>query len=239
MNQWCHELIGSLPLHQAPQRLLERVVLVAQDLGFEFCAIGVRLPYPLSSPRVELVSNYPKQWQAHYASEQYWARDPSVAYASRNSSLRLWDDQLFSGEQEMWSGARSAGLRHGWFMSSLETSGAGSMLTLARSSEPITATELAANAQKMSWLATATHFAYVKALLPQQLREPQYQLTSREIEVLRWTGDGKTSSDIADILTISDNTVNFHIKNAIKKMGANNKTAAAVKAALSGLLNHL
>ena len=112
MNQWCHELIGSLPLHQAPQRLLERVVLVAQDLGFEFCAIGVRLPYPLSSPRVELVSNYPKQWQAHYASEQYLARDPSVAYASRNSSLRLWDDQLFSGEQEMWSGARSAGLRH-------------------------------------------------------------------------------------------------------------------------------
>ena len=57
--------------------------------------------------------------------------------------------------------------------------------------------------------------------------------------MLRWTGDGKTSSDIADILTISDNTVNFHIKNAIKKMGANNKTAAAVKAALSGLLNHL
>lgn len=238
MNQWCQDLIGSLTTHQAPKGLAERVALGAQDLGFEFCAIGVRLPYPLSNPRVELVSNYPAPWQAHYASEQYLVRDPSVAQASRDSSLCVWDDQLFANEPEMWSGARSAGLRYGWFMSSVETSGAASMLTLARSSEPITQTELAANAQKMSWLTTATHFAYAKVLLQQQFREPQPQLTPREVEVLRWTGDGKTSSDIADILSISDNTVNFHIKNAIKKLGANNKTAAAVKAALSGLLSH-
>jgi DNA-binding CsgD family transcriptional regulator len=238
MNQWCDDLIGTLPLHQAPQRLLERVVLAAQEMGFEYCAVGVRLPYPLSNPRVELFNNYPKTWQAEYAAQRYLARDPSVAHGSRNSSLCVWDDRLFAGEPEMWSGARSAGLCHGWFKSSLETCGAASMLTLARSSEPITAAELAANAQKMAWLATATHVAYVKALMPQQLREPQCQLTSREVEILRWTGDGKSSSEIADILTISDNTVNFHIKNAIKKLGTNNKTAAAVRAALSGLLNH-
>lgn len=61
-------------------------------------------------------------------------------------------------------------------------------------------------------------------------------LTEREIEVLRWTADGKTSADISAILTISDNTVNFHIKNAVAKLGVANKTAAVVKAALLGYL---
>lgn len=238
MNQWCHDLIGTLPANAAPHRLLDRVVQAARELGFEYCAIGMRLAYPLTRPRVELANNYPKAWQSEYASQRYLERDPSVAIAARDCTLRLWDESLFACEPAMWSGAQAAGLRHGWFKSSLETCGAASMLTLARSSEPITAAEVAVNADKMSWLTTATHFACAKAMMPERLREPQSQLTSREIEILRWTGDGKSSREIADILTISDNTVNFHIKNAVKKLGTRNKTAAAVRAALTGLLNH-
>ena len=36
---------------------------------------------------------------------------------------------------------------------------------------------------------------------------------------------------------ISENTINFHMKNAITKLGAANKTAAVVRAAMRGLLN--
>ena len=61
-------------------------------------------------------------------------------------------------------------------------------------------------------------------------------LSAREAEVLRWMADGKTSSEAARILALSERTVNFHVSSALAKLGAANKTAAVVKAALLGLI---
>ena len=63
------------------------------------------------------------------------------------------------------------------------------------------------------------------------------KLTKREVEILRWTADGKSAEEIAQILHLSVNTINYHIKKSIAKLDAPNKTAAAVKAAVLGLLN--
>lgn len=65
---------------------------------------------------------------------------------------------------------------------------------------------------------------------------PVQSLTAREVEVLRWTAEGKISVDISDILGITERTVNFHIGNCMRKLGATSKTSAAVQAALWGLL---
>jgi len=62
-------------------------------------------------------------------------------------------------------------------------------------------------------------------------------LTRREVEVLKWTADGKSAQEIADILNVTKHVVDFHIKNAIYKLKTANKTAAVVKAAMLGLLN--
>jgi LuxR family transcriptional regulator len=62
-------------------------------------------------------------------------------------------------------------------------------------------------------------------------------LTKREVEILRWTAQGKSSEEIANLLHLSVNTINYHIKKSIAKLDAPNKTAAAVKAAVLGLLN--
>lgn len=61
-------------------------------------------------------------------------------------------------------------------------------------------------------------------------------LSTRETEVLRWSAEGKTAEDIGTILHLKERTVNFHIGNAIKKLGATNKTSAVVQAVLSGAL---
>lgn len=230
------ELITKAPADASPQELFDQVMKVAKLLGFEYCAFGIRLPYPLSTSRIEIFNNYPGLWSERYAREGYLARDPSVAHGRSCTSARMWDDQLFESTPALWSEARSMGLRHGWFKSTHETSGMGSMLTLARSSEVITPAELRVHEKTMSMLVHMAHQALTKALMPMELPTAQSQLTSREIEVLRWTADGKSSSEIADILTISDNTVNFHIKNAVRKLRTNNKTAATVRAAVLGLL---
>jgi len=62
------------------------------------------------------------------------------------------------------------------------------------------------------------------------------RLTDREVEALTWSARGKSSTDIAVLMRVSERTVNFHIDNAIRKLGVATRIQAAVKAALSGLI---
>lgn len=68
-------------------------------------------------------------------------------------------------------------------------------------------------------------------------RKAPYNLSERELTVLRWTAAGRTSNRIAAILGISPRTVTFHITSALFKLDALNKTQAVVKAVMLGLIS--
>ncbi len=61
-------------------------------------------------------------------------------------------------------------------------------------------------------------------------------LTTRELEVLRLIRDGYRNKQIADQLSIAETTVNFHIKNLVDKLQANDRTHAVTIALRRGLL---
>jgi DNA-binding NarL/FixJ family response regulator len=61
-------------------------------------------------------------------------------------------------------------------------------------------------------------------------------LTVRELEVLRLIRDGYRNKQIADQLSISENTVNFHIKNLMEKLHANDRTHAVTIGLRRGIL---
>lgn len=96
--------------------------------------------------------------------------------------------------------------------------------------------ELEAKQFKIAWLAQAAHLGMSQCLTPKLMPDADAKLSNRKITMLRWTADGKTSSEISSILNITERTVNFHINNAIAKLNAANKTSAAIKAAMLGLL---
>jgi DNA-binding NarL/FixJ family response regulator len=64
----------------------------------------------------------------------------------------------------------------------------------------------------------------------------QEDLTPRELEVLELIRDGNRNKQIADHLSISETTVNFHIKNIVEKLQANDRTHAVTIALRRGLL---
>ncbi len=76
--------------------------------------------------------------------------------------------------------------------------------------------------------------AEVAARLAEHLGDDD--LTARELEVLRLIRDGYRNKQIADQLTISETTVNFHIKNLVDKLGANDRTHAVTIAVRRGFL---
>jgi DNA-binding NarL/FixJ family response regulator len=61
-------------------------------------------------------------------------------------------------------------------------------------------------------------------------------LTTRELEVLRLIRDGYRNKQIAGQLAIAETTVNFHIKNLVDKLGANDRTHAVTIALRRGFL---
>lgn len=63
------------------------------------------------------------------------------------------------------------------------------------------------------------------------------RLTQRETEVLKWTSEGKTSSEIAIILGLSEHTVNSHIGAAAKKLDAVNRVHMVAIALRTGLVS--
>ena len=74
----------------------------------------------------------------------------------------------------------------------------------------------------------------VAAVLAEHLGEED--LSPRELQVLQLIRDGCKNKQIADQLSISENTVNFHIKNIVDKLGANDRTHAVTIAVRRGLL---
>ncbi|MFW0736736.1 response regulator transcription factor [Flavobacterium sp. T12S277] len=57
-----------------------------------------------------------------------------------------------------------------------------------------------------------------------ELTKENILLSTREKEILRLIGEGKTSNEIADVLFISKSTVDTHRKNILKKMNLYGKT---------------
>ena len=58
------------------------------------------------------------------------------------------------------------------------------------------------------------------AITPVNIEEKFRMLSEREIQVLKYIFEGKTSRVIAEVLYISINTVNTHRRNILKKTGA-------------------
>lgn len=62
------------------------------------------------------------------------------------------------------------------------------------------------------------------------------QLTAREIEVVRWTSEGKTSAEIAIILGLSEHTVISHITSSARKLNAVNRVHMIAIAVRRGIV---
>jgi DNA-binding CsgD family transcriptional regulator len=60
--------------------------------------------------------------------------------------------------------------------------------------------------------------------------EAPVQITAREREVLHWLGEGLANKEIADRMSVSPRTVNFHLDNIYSKLGVNSRTEAVLYA---------
>lgn len=68
-------------------------------------------------------------------------------------------------------------------------------------------------------------------------KEEVPDLSQRELDVIRWIGEGKSNAVIAEILGITKNSVDSYVKRIFGKLGVSDRTAAAVRAVSLGLIS--
>ncbi len=236
MEKWLEEQFECLMKIDSEHELFKQIAILAREMGFEYCAYGIRMPLPISRPSFALFNNYSPEWQKYYQEREFLGIDPTVHHGLKSTRPLLWTPQVFESTPELWEEARAHGLCYGWAQSARDVNGSIGMLTLARSVGQLQVEDLVASQIKMVWLSQMTHAGMARLLTPKMLPESVIVMTAREREVLRWTAEGKTAYEVGQILSVSERTVNFHINNVVVKLGSTNKIQAAVKAASLGLL---
>ncbi len=236
MNSWQEDLLNLLVTPtSSTEAVFSCIERVAFSLGFEYVAYGFQASYPVTKPKISLLNNYPNPWQEQYSRAGYLFTDPTVIHGRRSQNPLVWNKHVFTSNLELWRDAQDHGIREGWAQSCLDDNKCGSLITLSRSSDSVTAKELQAKESYMRWLVQVAHIS-LSRIIRVENAPPSTHLTPREREILQWTADGKAAQDIADILILSKSAVDFHLTNSMKKLNSPNKTAAVVQAFMLGWL---
>ena len=85
------------------------------------------------------------------------------------------------------------------------------------------------------WVCQLTHLRYCALILP--TLGPLPELSNRETEVLAWVARGKSNGTIGQILGISANTVDAHLRRIYLKLGVFDRISAAVRGIGVGLIH--
>lgn len=213
--------------------------LFCKQLGFDHFVYALRVPTQLSDARLILIDGYPASWVAHYFAQSYYDADPVMAYCAKNVLPIEWHKLPLDKESasaRMMQDAAQFGLKSGVTMPLHGPNGELGILSFSMNRADDAAYAMAKHALPYTQLIAPSLHDAIKRIhgLDGSLDKPK--LSKRELECLRWVGDGKSSWEIAHILNLSERTVNFHINNASTKLSATSRQHAATKAVLQHLI---
>lgn len=225
---------------------------MASKFGFEFYTYSRMFPKAMTRVGLLALGNYPKEWIEKYLENDYLFIDPVMKHCTSNTLPYYWKNIFTSKDEEVIIFAKdcaSFGFKEGFSVGINGNCGDFSLLNFGGSewvcSTPIESSQAVIMAHVMlPYLhEKLAQICPVSAIYPTdnkyKTNSPLQELTDREKECLLWTAEGKTSHEISAIINISESTVNFHLKNAVKKLDCANKTHAVAKAVLLGLIKNM
>ncbi len=231
------ELIGEISTLESQFevfRYMKRLVGIFDARGF----IVMKVP---SAPGPELgnssvITNWPPELVAKYDSRALLSKSPALMQVLKSVVPFAYDvEKLYASlTDERSVAAREVFLQFGFGRGGIfPTSNIGGergVIILSGDRAPFTLNEM------MQLHLIATHV--YDRLFQIKMKDPRaYEdLTEREIDCLTWTAEGKTSTEIAEILTLSEHTINHYLNRAAKKLGTVNRTQAVAKALRSGVI---
>ena len=180
--------------------------------------------------------SYPGQWVEHYVASGLEHNDPIVRENFLHFRLQYWADtfQKYHDSSAFVVSAADFGLKSGYSygLRSLNSDKTSLFSFAGRSMKRDARTEFI-----LERIVPHLHQAFSR--VAGNGRNDQVhigELSGREKEVLKWASDGKSTWEISVILSISKDTVKFHLKNIMQKLQAVSRTQAVAVAMENGLI---
>lgn len=180
-----------------------------------------------------IIKSYPEGWMKHYVENNYAVHDPTCKVALQSPYPFAWQDlqtafDLSPRETQVMEEAKDAGIKNGISVSIHDPSG--DVVGFGFASDDCHGSTSKTTLRKIHLLAHQFHMAYTDLYTksPESIRLPEISLSDKERDVLFWCSRGKSNGVIADILGISEYTVNFHFRNIFRKLGTNSRMVAVL-----------
>ena len=228
---------------KSPEDIFDLFGQAVSQFGYNRVAFGAVTPaaqemLALGNLKPAIALNYPEDWVKRYFEMRYQEIDPVVLLSSSRSAPMVWSslligDDLSPKQKKIFTESREAGLNNGVSIPVHGPLGESYVVSLATDTAEHHNGEALGTLQV---LAIQFQLAYSQIARGQPETQAKFHLTERERECLAWTARGKSAWAISMILGVSEHTVNFHMKSAMKKMGTTNRVSAVVSAIQSGLI---
>ena len=217
----------------------ERLLRFANDLDFGLVTAALVVDRPGKEALFYAVGNTPPEFAETSTNLEVSKRDPVLQRLKRESTPFVYDQEFYrsQGAEDLWETQAVYGYRTGLAVA-LHLAHSQHFLLGFDREEPLPKRDEARTQMLASLQLIAVHAqdAALRLLGVQVSPEDVPKLTPREVEILRWTMEGKTAWAVGQILQLSEHTVNFHMRNALRKLDASSKHQAVLKAMSLGLL---
>jgi len=180
---------------------------------------------------------YPEDWIGHYMANDYVGQDPVRAHCLGTRHAFSWQymmqqRDMTATQKLIMNQGNEFGLHDGVAVPFHGPMGEVYGVGMASSeANP----DVSRHLKEIQVLSTQFHVLF-SALHNQEAPVPTGTLTKRETEVLKWCAVGKSNWAIGEILGISEHGVDFHVRNILRKLDADTRVTAVVKAMHSGLI---
>lgn len=222
-----------------PGEAFSVLVRAATDLGVDRVVYADVSGFPETQIDPQsFVVNYPESWTQYYFEHKLDQIDPVTKYAFVAPRPFLWEDlpsltHLSDAEKQCMDQCEEAGLYSGACVPIRGPYGELADVGFASSARDA---EVRPHLDLLLIMATQFKNCYSRLFEPTTPPGQRYHLTAREREVLSWCFRGKSSWSIGEILGISEDSVNFHIKNAMRKLDCSSRLMCVLKAIRLGLI---
>jgi len=216
------------------------VVRFAHQLGFDTVTAVVAVDRAGADPEFIAVHNTPMAFEQNFENISIGKRDPVMQHCKRNTMPIVWGQKTYldKGAIELWDIQAQYGYRNGIAMALHMPEGRHFTLGVDRDQAlPTDASELTRLVADLQLFAVHAQDTALRVLVSDAAQPERPALTPRELEVLRWTMDGKTAWETAVLLNVSERTAVQHLQNAMKKLQCNSKHQAVLKALRLGLIH--
>ncbi len=215
------------------------VVRFAQGLGFDTVAAMAVVDKGIGAAEFITVDNTPTAYLQTFAGTGSGRRDPVMQHCKRHTVPIIWNQQTYLDNDaiDIWEEQAPFGYRNGIAMALHLPEGRHFMLGVDRPQAlPADSGQLTRLVADLQLFAVHAQDTAMRVLVSAPLQPERPALTPRELEVLRWTMDGKTAWEVATLLGITERTVILHLQNAMKKLNCNSKHQAVLRALRLGLI---